>query len=234
MFIDTGAGSLTVEGVDGLDSIEVTATIGVDGISNEEKARELVEKKLKLSLTERGDRIVLDSGWDSGMWGPGREAWVKLEVRMPSGLALEIDDGSGSIVVDNVRAAVRIDDGSGSIRVENLDGLLNIDDGSGSIKITDINNDVTIDDGSGSLSIDGVTGNLRIDDGSGSVDMKNIGGTVEIEDGSGSINAKVIGGDFILDDGSGDVVIKELNGEFELIDDGSGSIRVNGNKVNKR
>jgi hypothetical protein len=212
--LNTGAGSLEVVGTSG-DEIVVNATVVSDDYDDMAEFTAAFDKRMVFTMERESEYAMVVAKAKKSMYN-SPDIQINLEVQVPT------------------RLDVVIDDGSGSIRVENLDGLLNIDDGSGSIKVTDINNDVTIDDGSGSVSIDGVTGNLIIDDGSGSVEMKNIGGTVEIEDGSGSINAKVIGGDFILDDGSGDVVIKDLNGAFELIDDGSGTLRVNGNKIKKR
>ncbi|MEO1202527.1 MAG: hypothetical protein AAFX10_07460, partial [Pseudomonadota bacterium] len=127
--IDAGAGSLAVTGVEGLDSVEVTATIGVDNVRDDDKARDLIEKHLKLELERRGNKVVLISDFEGGMWRGNREAWVQLVVRMPADLELYIDDGSGSITIDNVSAAVRVDDGSGSIKIRNV-GPLEIDDGS--------------------------------------------------------------------------------------------------------
>ncbi len=192
--IDAGAGSLAVTGVDGLDSVEVMATIGVDGVRNDDKARELLEKRLTLELKRRGDTVVLVSDFDGGMWRGGREAWVQLVVRMPSDLALSVDDGSGSINIDNVRAAVRIDDGSGSIKIRTV-GSLEIDDGSGSIVAEDVTGDVDIIDGSGSITVAGVTGSVTIDDGSGSINVSDVQENLKIEDaGSGSVNIKNVAG----------------------------------------
>ena len=197
--IDTGAGSLRVEGVDGLEIVEVRATIGVDDIRDQDKARELVAKRLTLTLEQRGDRVELVSDFDQGMWGAGRDAWVALEVRMPSTLALTVDDGSGSIQIENVRAALRVDDGSGSIKIRAV-GPLEIDDGSGSILAEDIAGDVDIVDGSGSINVAGVTGSVTIDDGSGSITVRDVGQDLVIEDaGSGSVNVSNVLGNVETD-----------------------------------
>lgn len=194
LWIDSGAGSLTVTGVDGLDSVEVTATIGVDKVRNDDQARDLLDKHLKLELERRGDRVVLVSDFKGGMWRGNREAWVQLEVRTPAGLALTVDDGSGSITIDNVRAAVRVDDGSGSIKIRNV-GPLEIDDGSGSIVAEDVSGDVDIVDGSGSITVAGVSGTVTIDDGSGSINVRDVQQDLKIEDaGSGSVNIKNVQG----------------------------------------
>ncbi|MFC3192685.1 hypothetical protein ACFODZ_00395 [Marinicella sediminis] len=212
--LNTGAGSLEVVGTSGND-IVVNATVVSDDYDDMTEFTDAFDKKMVFSIDRQTEYAVVTAKAKKSMYN-SPDIQINLEVAVPRGLDVLIDDGSGSI------------------HVENLDGELTVDDGSGSVVIKDINNDVNIDDGSGSLSISGVSGNLVVDDGSGSVDMKNIAGTVEIEDGSGSISAKFIGGDFILDDGSGDVVIKELTGDFELVDDGSGTIKVNGKKINKR
>ena len=52
MFIDAGAGALIVNGVEGSGEIVVVATIVVEG--EEEEARKLIEKRLRLDL-ERVD-----------------------------------------------------------------------------------------------------------------------------------------------------------------------------------
>jgi len=200
LMIDTGAGSLRVEGVDGLDAVEVRATIGIDGIRDEEKARELIAKRLTLTLERRGDRIELVTDFDQGLWGTGRNAWIELDVRMPPTVPLSVDDGSGSIQVDNVRAAVRVDDGSGSIKVRSV-GPLEIDDGSGSIVAEDIAGDVDIIDGSGSIHVAGVAGSVTVDDGSGSITVRDVEGDVRIEDaGSGGVNISNVSGIVETDD----------------------------------
>ena len=192
--IDTGAGSLTVVGVDGLDAVNVTATIGLDGIRDEDKARAYIEKRLELTLERRGDRVELVTDFDNGTWGMGRKAWVRLEIRMPSDLALDIDDGSGSIDIENVRATVRVDDGSGSIKVRDV-GPLFIDDGSGSITAENVAGDVDIIDGSGSIKVTGVTGSVTIDDGSGSITVRDVEQDVIIEDaGSGGVSVANVAG----------------------------------------
>jgi hypothetical protein len=65
--IDAGAGSLSVTGVDGATDITVVATIRVES-RDEEKARSIVEKRLRLTLERDGDRAELRSELDSG-WG---------------------------------------------------------------------------------------------------------------------------------------------------------------------
>jgi len=196
-FIDAGAGSLTVNGSAGAKLIEVTATIQVN-TGDEEKARKAIEKRLTLTLDQKGDRATLKSFFDNGMWG-GTDGSVKLEITMPTGIALRVDDGSGSIVIEDVEADVKIDDGSGSIKIYNV-GAIDIEDGSGSIDIRNASGDVVIVDGSGSIKVEAVNGSVTIHDGSGSIDVNDIeNDLIIVEDGSGGVSVSDVRGNVELD-----------------------------------
>ena len=203
IFIDAGAGSMVVSGVEGSNEIVVVATIRVDTDDPDEGAK-FVEKRLRLGLERDGDRAELQASFTPG-WGWGSEAAVDLDVRIPAGLALVIDDGSGPITVDAVSGAVRIDDGSGPIELRNP-GDVDIDDGSGSIRVENAGA-VKIEDGSGSITIVGANGDVYVEDGSGSIDIRGVRGSVTVDDGSGDIE---------IDDVERDLIIEE---------EGSGSLR---------
>lgn len=191
--IDAGAGSLDVIGDDGIDSIQVKATIRVPD-QKSEKAQKIIASNLTLSLEEVRGRAILKAFFEDGSWGWGDSPSVDVEVRMPERLMLEIDDSSGSLTVVNVDADVLIEDGSGSIKVEQVASVV-IDDGSGSIKVVDVARDVSIEDGSGSISVNRVGGSVLIDDGSGGIDVDDVERDLTIvDDGSGSLNATNVRG----------------------------------------
>jgi hypothetical protein len=176
--IDAGAGSLDVTGVDG-------------------QGRKIIGKGMKLSLEQDGEAAKLVAGFDNRFWGSGSNSRIDLELQVPGSMALVIDDGSGSMAIADVAAAVRIDDGSGSIDVRRV-GSLHINDGSGSIDVRAADGDVYVDDGSGSITIDAVGGSVTIDDGSGGIRVSDV--------------AKDL---IILDDGSGSVTYTDVRGRFE-------------------
>lgn len=191
--IDAGAGSMSVQAVRGSDKIVVKATITIsDG--DPDKARKLIETKINLSLTGEGGKATLNSSFDRGFWGNGPDASIALEVQVPEGMEMFIDDGSGSIDVVGTAADIRIDDGSGPISLRTV-GSVDIDDGSGSVDIVDASGDVYVNDGSGSIQIKQVAGNVRIDDGSGSIKVNDIGKDLIIVDsGSGSLSYANVAG----------------------------------------
>ena len=184
--IDAGAGSLDITGVEGYDRIVVNATIVVSN-TDKDKALRLIEHDMTLSLDAKGGEAHLKSWFDRGLLGMGPDAYIALQITVPKGLAITIDDGEGSIDVNNVEGDIVIDDGSGSIDIRNA-LRVEIDDGSGSIEVERTDGDVTIVDGSGSISVRAVGGSVSIDDGSGSIAVTDVErDLVIIDDGSGGL-----------------------------------------------
>lgn len=200
MAIDAGAGSMEVTGVDGANKIMVTAIIQID--EDEDEARRIIEEDLTLTLEKKGDTAVLRSQFDRSGWRFGSSGGaVRLEVRVPSSFALDIEDSSGSIRVDGVHGNIDISDSSGSIRMNDVGGNVRIDDSSGSITVVGVGNDIEIEDGSGSITVERVGGSVVVDDGSGGIRVSDVEKDLIIEDdGSGSVKFSNIRGT-VQDDG---------------------------------
>ena len=203
--IDAGAGFLIVNGNKQATSIDVDADIYTTD-----------DKDYELTLTRKGDKAVLVAKHSSVRISWGDSPKINVTVSVPDSIALDIDDGSGSIDVNNINSNVDIKDGSGSLNVKNIQGNLNIDDGSGSLEVANVSGDVEIEDGSGSMFVTDISGSVNVDDGSGEMVLHHIGGTVVIDDGSGSIEVKDAGGLKITESGSGGVNIKEIRGEVDV------------------
>ncbi len=186
--IHSGAGSLDVRGVAGANSVLVTATVVVPGADADEAA-ELTAKYLELDLVREGNIARLTANFASRPNVFSASPRINLDVRVPRGLALRIDDGSGEIDVQDMGAAVVVDDGSGAMTLRNITGPVKVDDGSGAIRIEDIEYDVQVVDGSGSINIRRVNGSVTVDDGSGSIDVHDVAeDLVILDDGTGSLN----------------------------------------------
>jgi hypothetical protein len=194
--IDAGAGKLVITGAAGVDTILVTATVNVPD-ADDDDAREIIGKQLRLSLEKADDEARLKGYFDNSGWSWGDSPSVDLDVRVPEGLALVVDDSSGSLQITDVYADVEIDDGSGSISISGVASVV-IDDGSGSITVTDASGDVEIEDGSGSITIEKVGGGVRIDDGSGGIDVSDVElDLVIVDDGSGDLDTSDVRGGVI-------------------------------------
>ena len=194
--IEAGAGSLDIVGAPDTTEITVLAVIEID-TNDDDDARETIEEKMVLVLEKDSDTATLkayfeDSGWN---WGRGDSPRISLEVQMPEGMHLNVDDGSGSVEIENVRGDVVMDDGSGSLTMKDVGGEVRIDDGSGSITVSGVGGDLSINDGSGSIKVDGVGGSVTVDDGSGGIDVSDVAeDLIIVDDGSGGLNFSNIGG----------------------------------------
>jgi len=209
-----GSGYLKITGVEGLNEVDVQATLLVRGIG-EEEINSFKDKYVELSLEKRGNSAVLVSTIKHTFLSicKGKSAQINLDIRVPKRFALDIDDGSGFITVSGVSGGIKMDDGSGSIELDGIGGKIDIEDGSGSIVIRGVNGDISIDDGSGNIVIKDVTGSVDVDDNSGEIDIKSIGGSVTVEDGSGGIYIDGVDKDVIIKRaGSGAVSINNVKG----------------------
>jgi hypothetical protein len=191
LVVDAGAGELVIEGDEDADNITVDASIyPADGDLD----------RMVLTLEKQGDHAVLKAYHKSkNGFSWGKSPWMDVHVRMPAHLSLDIEDGSGSIIVSGINNDVSLDDGSGSVQISAISGNVVIDDGSGSLELSNIGGDLNIDDGSGSITVRDVAGAVRVDDGSGDIDVENAGSLVIVDDGSGSVRAEEIQGKLDLD-----------------------------------
>ncbi len=194
--VANGSGYVEITGVDDLNEISITATLVLED-TRDTKAQRAIERDLVLTLDKNSDVAVLTAYFErNGLFNFGNSGLVNLDIRMPSTMHLDLDDGSGSIKIDDVHGDISIDDGSGSLTLTNVGG------------------EVIIDDGSGSISARGIGGNLSINDGSGSIKVRDVAGSVTVDDGSGSINVEDVENDLIIvDDGSGSLDYAGINGD---------------------
>ncbi len=227
--IDCGAGYLQIKGVEGLATIEVEAEIYIEGMKKS-KAEDFIEDNMNLSLRDRGKTARLisefdNSGFSFGLFTGYRSAGINLTIKVPKNMILDIDDGSGEIIIEDIENEIDINDGSGDIEIENVIGRLDISDGSGDLRLTDTEGNIRLEDGSGEITFENINGNIDIDDGSGDIEFDKIIGSIELDDGSGEIDANEIEGDFFIDDGSGDIDLRDVTGDVE-IDDSSGDMEI--------
>lgn len=216
LVISVGAGSLDVKGDQGMSQVSASGT----ACASDEDYLD----QIRLTTDRRGSTLYLKAEYPTHVRG---NAALDLVVEVPASLAVEIEDGSGSITVRSV-AALEIDDGSGSIDVGDVRGDVEIDDGSGEIEVLGVGGRVVVDDGSGALKVTGVGGSVRVSDGSGEIVLRDIDGEVLIEeDGSGGIEISGVGASVVIDeDGSGSISVRDVEGDFTLRRDGSGSVSV--------
>lgn len=129
-----------------------------------------------------------------GIFWTSNYSYIDLELIIPQGLAMQVEDGGGALEIT----------GAGSVVLK---------DGSGAARIFGISGDVRVNDGSGSLTIEDVQGSVDVTDGSGALDIMNVAGVVTINDGSGDINVRGVRQELrIVESGSGSVRVDGVRG----------------------
>lgn len=224
--INCGAGFCKVYGQKGLSEIKVEAQIIIKGL-NQEKAQKYINEEVVLSLNKRGSTAYLVSNFrPHSHFFSFRERAINITVSIPYEMNLEVDDGSGSLLIENIQGRLKLNDGSGEMQVRKINGDVKITDGSGDMKIFDIQGNLEIDDGSGNIEVTGIQGDLMVKDGSGNFKAVDIEGLVDIDDGSGNIRIKDALGDVRVDDGSGSIVINGVEKDVIIKEEGSGDLDI--------
>ena len=215
LFVYSGPGAVAIAGSAEATGFAAEATLCASSRELlEEMSVRLADGRLEASVPER-----------RGGWFDNNYARIDLDVRVPTGTAIRLDDGSGSVRISDV-GAVEIEDGSGSLVLERT-GPVRVDDGSGSLQITEVRGDAVVEDGSGGLRIRGVEGNLSVEDGSGGLRIAEVTGDLRLDDSSGSVRIHDVGGSVLIgDDGSGSLEIERVGGDVEVVDAGAGGVEV--------
>lgn len=208
--IDSGAGLLRVEGQEG------AREVAIRGVACSSDADYLKSMQVKMSRSG-GDLRIETVMPEKAIFFGFFEAKIDLTITLPAGLPVVIDDGSGSIVVENT-GNLKIEDGSGSIQVRGIRGSVEIEDGSGSIDVADVSGAVKLNDGSGAIVVQNCASVLVEADGSGSINIADVKQNVKVEaDGSGSMTVANVGGDFVvLAKGGGSINYEKVAGKINI------------------
>ena len=212
--IQSGAGSLIVKGIEGLDKIEVTADILVQDLEAADPDS-YFENNILLDLKKRGSKALLLAEFLRSSRFKPIEARIDLLVRIPKKMTVRIDDGSGPVDASGLYGNLEVDDGSGSITIRDITGKVRIGDASGPITVETVKGNVDVKDGSGSIAINSVAGNVSVLDASGSITIQDVDGYVKVTDGSGSIDIHDVSKNVtILESDSGEINIEGVKGKI--------------------
>lgn len=188
--VEAGAGKLIVIGERGLTSARM---YGVACATDEDDLEQI-------SITSSRDGTTLALRTEipepSRSWMGNNYARLDFEIRIPNDYPIRIVDTSGSMTVSDV-ASVEIEDGSGSIQVQDVPGAVDIiEDGSGSITVMRAGSVRITEDGSGSITASQIASDVYVGrDGSGSIIAKDVGGDFSVmSDGSGGVTHRNVAG----------------------------------------
>ena len=160
-----------------------------------------------------------------------RESSIQLTI--PQGVSLEIDNSSGDISISyldaeekseieassgdvtivNAQSDIQIETSSGDIGLKNVTGELEVSSSSGDQEFTLVNGHLEIIATSGDVEVEQVTGSLDIETSSGEVDIRDCKVSMRVETTSGDVDAYALTlvGDAYFRTSSGDLEVEFTN-----------------------
>lgn len=148
-----------------------------------------------------------------GLWGSS--GTVRVDVRVPRCLNLDVNTGDGNVSAEPVSGNIRIVTGDGNITANGLHGQVYLHSGDGRIDSSGMDGALQVDTGDGHITIDGRFDSLQAQTGDGSIDA------------SAAAGSKVADG-WALHSGDGRITLRvpgDLNAELDA-HTGDGSVSV--------
>lgn len=222
--VQIGPDDLVIQGQPGLSKIVVHGT----ACASDEKWLQ----DIRIETGRHGDTasVVAHDGHHGTIMSLFRRsyAYLKLDVRVPQALAVELKQGSGDTHASSL-AALDANLGSGDLDVDDVAGEFALEMGSGDVKARNVGSFNLSRLGSGDVGVDGVQRNARIGSvGSGDLTLANVKGDVSIGSvGSGDIKLTGIGGSLRIDSvSSGDLIVRNVTGNVTVGSISSGDVRI--------
>lgn len=223
LLLKLGSSNLDIQGVAGLNKVEVRGTACASDPA--------WLKDLQIGTSRNGDRAAVLAQnnrheFNISLFGSSY-AYLKLQVRVPAMLAINIGSGSGGVHASNL-ASLDFDSGSGDLVADHIAGALGVRLGSADVKAHQVGSVDLHGTGSGNVQVTGVRGDVQADhSGSGDLDFRDVRGSVKIgSTGSGGVTLNAIGGNTkVGSTGFGDVTANGVGGDFTVRSTGSGDVR---------
>ena len=207
--INVGRGNVEVSSHPGN---EVTVDLSISLKAKNQEAADEAFKSVETVIQQSDGKVLVkvkqkNSGSFLNFSKPPK-AKIKLIVLCPEDYNVEVDTGSGNIIITGINGKLEFDTGSGNIIGNQLNGKIDADTGSGNIVLTD------------------TEGHFNGDTGSGNIVANSHNGSISADTGSGNIQANGSISKFNADTGSGNVSIvsKSAIAENSKADTGSGNI----------
>jgi hypothetical protein len=180
LVITNGAGKIAIRrGEEGMISVAATKKASGFGIDPE---------KMQIGYDQRGDalNIFTQVSWNIFQFGLRS---IDFEITVPASCDIQLENGSGRIIVQGTAGDIRLRTGSGGVEAYDLQGQIAIKTGSGGMKLGNLQGNMLVTTGSGGVKGDGLQGQLSLTTGSGGVVLNQslLAGTSRIFTGSGGI-----------------------------------------------
>ena len=191
--IDVPAGSIVITGSVEGDSVRI------DGVHC--APSKAIDTSLRLAVGHQGAEASIKEQVPRQLFSQtqGSSALINLAIRMPQRLALRIENGIGTVKLQDV-GSVWLHDALDDARITGVQGDVDVQSGPGNLEISSVGGGVHVRKSVGFIRIAHVDGVVDIGrDHAGNVDIRDVKGSVNIQEGQkGDVSVSNIGGDLTM------------------------------------
>jgi hypothetical protein len=148
-------------------------------------------ESMQVRCGQQGDaiNIATSTAWNFFQFGLRS---IDFDITLPENCAMQVVNGSGKVIIQDVSGDIRLKTGSGRIEANGLRGQIALKTGSGRVALTDIAGQVTLATGSGRIDIERaqLVGSSEFKTGSGAITFTGAldpRGSYRFVTGSGSV-----------------------------------------------
>jgi Putative adhesin len=193
----TGRADLHVETDDG--DVSIASAEDNDIYAHVTTTRYKIGNEVHIEESQNGDTVnihVRMPHFDWGFWGHGGA--VRVELRVPRSLNLDVNTGDGNVNAQLVSGNLRFTTGDGNIAANGLKGDLYMHSGDGHIEASALDGTLRVDTGDGHVTVGGRFDALDLRTGDGNIDAtamngSKVGSPWSLHSGDGHINLRVPG-----------------------------------------
>jgi DUF4097 and DUF4098 domain-containing protein YvlB len=187
--VNTGDGQVTVTGT---DQKQIDAQVTTEGYKLGPNDVQVVE-------SQNGDRVSIELKFPHMSWHMfGGSRSLRVEVRVPRDIDLDVRTGDGNISATNVAGKLQFDSGDGNVTANNIHGEIRMHTGDGRIEGRGFDGSLDANTGDGSVKVEGRFDALDLKTGDGSIDAQvgagsKVGNSWNVHSGDGSITLRLPG-----------------------------------------
>ena len=152
---------------------------------------------VRIEESQSGDHVELNVKLPhmNFSWFGGRRS-VRVEVRVPRELDLDVRTGDGNVTAQPVAGRIKIDTGDGNVTASGLKGDIYMHSGDGHIEGANLDGSLNVDTGDGHITVLGRFDTLNLKTGDGSIEASATAGSKiasswTLHSGDGHINLRL-------------------------------------------
>lgn len=222
--VESSLGDVTIVASEG-DRTYATAELRYLS-SDEEWMEEIREHGLELELDEGLQRVTLRAKLPDRpkrrtrfldlLRGEWRKVEMDLQLRVPVGTRLELDQRHGDVSVSGVGGELKLAQVSGSARIEGAAGKVEIDNRHGDLEVRGVDGTLQVRMSSGAVDVERVSGETRVENRYGRIRLASVGGSLVVSSQSGAVEIRDADDDVRVDSSYAKVSIQDVAGNLEV------------------